>query len=97
MDSNIESALITALIGGLLSGLLVALLSHFLTRRKTEAEIRQMEANTEKTWLQIERLRSEMDEVQTKVKVIDRLRLGNNGFVVLKEEQKVLGVRREKE
>ncbi len=97
MDSNIESALIIALVGGLLSGLLVAVLSHLLTRRKTEAEIRQMEAYTEKTQLQIERMRTDSDDIPMESRVIDRLRLGNNSSMVLREEHKVLGVRSEKD
>ena len=97
MENDITGALITALVGGLLSGVLVALLNHLLTRRRNEAEIEQMEATTEKTRLEISQLRSEMDEVRTKVRVIDRLRLDDNSSVVLKEEQNILGVRREKE
>jgi hypothetical protein len=95
IGSDVASAIITAVIGGLMSGVFVAILNHLLTRHRNEVEIRQMEADTEKTRLEIERLKSDIDEVRTRVRIIDRLRLDNNSSVVLKEEQNVLGVRRD--
>jgi hypothetical protein len=96
MGSDVTSAIITAVIGGLMSGVFVTILNHILTRRRSEVEIQQMEVNTEKTRLEIEQLKSDIDEVRTRVRVIDRLRIDNNSSVVLKEEQNVLGVRRDK-
>jgi phosphate/sulfate permease len=96
IGSDVASAIITAVIGGLMSGVFVAILNHILTHRRNEVEIQQMEANTEKTRLEIEQLKSDIDEVRTRVRVIDRLRLDNNSSVVLKEEQNVLGVCRDK-
>jgi phosphate/sulfate permease len=97
IGSDVSSAIITAVIGGLMSGVFVALLNHLLTRRRNEAEIMEMEANTEKTRLEIDQLKSDIDEVRTRVRVIDRLRLDSKSSVVLKEEQNVLGARHEQE
>jgi hypothetical protein len=52
MNSGTPSIL-TALLSGLVSGIVVALLNYFLTRKKTEAEIRKLEAETEKIRIEI--------------------------------------------
>lgn len=46
-------SIFSALFSGLVSGLVVALLNYFLTRRKTEAEIQKLEAETEKIRIEI--------------------------------------------
>jgi surface antigen len=89
METEISTALISTLGGGILSGVLVLLLSHRLTRHKTDAEIRALEANTQKTMLEMSQMRNQaVDERQTRV--IGRMRLDNNHTLLFKEEKRTI-------
>jgi hypothetical protein len=48
--------IVAALISGVLSGIIVAILNYFLTKKKTEAEVRKFEAETEKVRLEIQQI-----------------------------------------
>lgn len=56
MNSENSTNIITTLLSGLLSGIVVALLNYFLTRRKTQAEITKLEAETEKIRIETTKL-----------------------------------------
>jgi hypothetical protein len=95
MDANLLVSLINVVIGGIVSGLIVTMFNFYLSRRRTEAEIRDMEARTELTELEIENLKAQLQEVRTRV--VDRLRVDDNRTIVLKEEERTLpGVTRER-
>ena len=44
METNILNTLIDTLFSGIVSGIIVAFVTNYMNRRKTEAEIREMEA-----------------------------------------------------
>ena len=90
METSILGTLIDTLFSGIVSGILVAIVTHYLTRRKSEAEIRALEAGTEKTRLEIDQLRAQVQDVQTRIRIIDRLKLDDNHSIVLKEEERIL-------
>lgn len=48
MNNSDFITVISSLVSGVLGGVVVALVNHFLTRRKTEAEIKKLEAEAEK-------------------------------------------------
>ena len=79
MDSQVVSALITSIIGGIV----VALVNYLLTRRKTNAEIRQIELNNEKTRLEIQQLKSELQKVYKRL--VDTLELGSKKISMVEE------------
>src|SRR5487761_1993161 len=90
METSILGTLIDTLFSGIISGIIVAVVTHYLTRRKTDAEIRSLEAGTEKTRLEIGQLRAQVQDVQTQFRIIDRLKLDDNHSIVLKEEERTL-------
>lgn len=56
MNTGTSSTILSTLLSGLLSGIVVALLNYLLTRKKTQAEIKKMEAETEKIRIEISKL-----------------------------------------
>ncbi len=90
METSILSTMIDALFSGVVSGVLVAIVTNLLMRRRTNAEIHNLEALTEKTQLEIQQLRAQMQDVETRIRIIDRFRLDDNHFIVLKEEERTL-------
>jgi cell division protein FtsL len=90
METNILNTLIDTLFSGIVSGIIVAFVTNYMNRRKTETEIRQMEAHTEKTRLEIEQLRAQVQDVRTRIRIIDRLKLDDNRSLVLKEEERTI-------
>ena len=95
MDVNLLVTLINVFIGGIVSGVVVAMFNFYLTRRRTQAEIREMEARTELTLLEIANLKSQLNDVKTRV--VDRLKVTDSRSIVLREEERTLpGVTRER-
>jgi len=87
METSILNTLIDTLFSGIISGVIVAFVTYSLNRRKTEIEIRQMEAHTEKTRLEIEQLRAQVQDVRTRIRIIDRFKIDDNKSIVMKEEE----------
>ena len=79
MDSQVVSALISSIIGGIV----VAFVNHLLTMRKTNAEIRQIELNNEKTRLEIQQLRTDLQEVHKRL--VSTLELGSKRISMVEE------------
>ena len=90
MDTNILNTLIDTLFSGIVSGIIVAFFSYYLNRRKTETEICEMEAHTEKTRLEIEQLQAQMQDMRTQIRIIDRFKLDDNRSIVFKEEERTI-------
>ena len=90
MEKEITPTLISTLGGGLLSGVLILLLTHLLTRRKTDAEIREIDANTQKTMLEVSEMKTQSEDVGVRTRTIDRLKLAHNKTLILKEEERTI-------
>ena len=88
MEKELTTTLISTLGGGLLSGVFILLLTHLITRRKTEAEIRQMDASTMKTMLEVNEMR--MQAVDVRTRTIDRMKLDRHKTMIFKEEERTI-------
>ena len=90
MESSLLNILIDTLFSGIVSGIIVAFFTNYLNRRKTETEVREMEAHTEKMRLEIEQLKAQVQDVRTQIRIIDRFKLDDNRSIVMKEEERTL-------
>lgn len=90
MDTNTFNSFIDTLVSGIVSGIIVAFVTYVLNRRKTDAEIHESEAHTEKMRLEIEKLRAQVQDFDTRIRIIDRLQLDGNRSIILKEEVQTL-------
>ena len=88
MEKELTTTLISTLGGGLLSGVFILLLTHLLTRRKTEAEIRQIDASTMKTMMEMNEMR--MQAVDVRTRTIDRMKLDRHKTMIFKEEERTI-------